>query len=74
MTGAPIPTERIIEAITERTAIAVLSHAYYVSGALADVRAIQAHCREVGALLCVDAYQTTGVYPYDVDAAGTSIW
>jgi kynureninase len=64
--GRTIPTERIVEAITEKTAIAVLSHAYYVSGALADVRTIQAHCRSVGALLCVDAYQTTGVYPYDV--------
>jgi kynureninase len=64
--GRTIPTERIIAAITERTAIAVLSHAYYVSGAIADVRAIQAHCRSVGAILCVDAYQTTGVYPYDV--------
>ncbi|HVA29099.1 MAG TPA: aminotransferase class V-fold PLP-dependent enzyme [Candidatus Baltobacteraceae bacterium] len=64
--GRTIPTERIIEAITERTAIAALSHAYYVSGAVADVRAIQAHCRKVGALLCIDAYQTTGVYPYDV--------
>ena len=64
--GRTIPTETICAAITERTAIAVLSHAYYVSGAVADVRAIQAHCRTVGALLCVDAYQTTGVYPYDV--------
>ncbi|MGA8099807.1 MAG: aminotransferase class V-fold PLP-dependent enzyme [Candidatus Cybelea sp.] len=66
--GRTIPTERITEAITERTALAVLSHAYYVSGALADVRTIQEHCRRVGALLCVDAYQTTGVYPYDVTA------
>ena len=64
--GRSIPTERICEAITERTAIAVLSHAYYVSGAVADVAAIQAHCRKTGTLLCVDAYQTTGVYPYDV--------
>jgi kynureninase len=64
--GRSIPTERITESITEKTAIAVLSHAYYVSGAVADVRTIQAHCRSVGALLCVDAYQTTGVYPYDV--------
>ena len=63
--GRTIPTERILAAITEKTAIAVLSHAYYVSGAVADVRAIQAHCREFGTLLCVDAYQTTGVYPYD---------
>jgi kynureninase len=66
--GRTIPTERIVDAITERTAIAVLSHAYYVSGAIADIRSIQRHCRSVGALLCVDAYQTTGVYPYDVTA------
>jgi kynureninase len=64
--GRTIPTERIVDTISEKTAIAVLSHAYYVSGAIADVRAIQEHCRSVGALLCVDAYQTTGVYPYDV--------
>jgi kynureninase len=64
--GRSIPTERILAAITEKTAIAVLSHAYYVSGAIADVRTIARHCRTVGALLCVDAYQTTGVYPYDV--------
>jgi kynureninase len=64
--GRTISTQRICSAITEKTAIAALSHAYYVSGAVADIRTIQAHCRKVGALLCVDAYQTTGVYPYDV--------
>ena len=64
--GKTIPTERIVAAITERTAIAVLSHAYYVSGALCDARAIQAHCRKTGTILMLDAYQTTGVYPYDV--------
>ena len=64
--GRTIPTERIIAAITERTVIAVLSHAYYVSGAICDVAAIQAHCRTTGTILMVDAYQTTGVYPYDV--------
>jgi kynureninase len=64
--GRTIPTQRIVETITEKTALAVLSHAYYVSGALADVRAIQNRCRQVGALLCVDAYQTTGILPYDV--------
>ncbi|GAC1658164.1 MAG: aminotransferase class V-fold PLP-dependent enzyme [Vulcanimicrobiaceae bacterium] len=64
--GRTVATQRIVDAITERTLIAVLSHAYYVSGALCDVRAIQAHCRKTGTLLMVDAYQTTGVYPYDV--------
>ena len=64
--GRSIPTDRIVDTITEKTAIVVLTHAYYVSGAIVDIRTIQQHCREVGALLCVDAYQTTGVYPYDV--------
>jgi kynureninase len=64
--GRTIPTERILDAITEKTALAVISHAYYASGALADVEAIQDRCRHVGALLCVDAYQTTGIVPYDV--------
>jgi len=64
--GHTIPTENILAAITEKTAIAVISHAYYISGSVVDVRAIQEHCRKVGAILCVDAYQTTGVYPYNV--------
>jgi kynureninase len=64
--GRTVPTERIIGAITEKTAIAALSHAYYVSGSICDVRAIQQHCRRTGTLLMVDAYQTTGVFPYDV--------
>ena len=66
--GRTVSTESIVASITERTAIVVLSHAYYVSGALCDVRPIQEHCFKVGALLCLDAYQTTGVYPYDVQA------
>lgn len=64
--GRTIATERITGAITEKTVIAVLSHAYYVSGALCDIAAVQAHCRKTGTLLMVDAYQTTGTYPYDV--------
>ncbi len=64
--GRTVPTESIVNAITEKTAIAVLSHAYYVSGSICDVRTIQAHARSVGALLCVDAYQTAGVYPFAV--------
>jgi kynureninase len=66
--GRTIPTERICAAITERTAVVVLSHAYYQSGVVIDVPAIVARAREVGALVVLDAYQTTGTYPYDVVA------
>ncbi|HMD01464.1 MAG TPA: aminotransferase class V-fold PLP-dependent enzyme, partial [Candidatus Baltobacteraceae bacterium] len=64
--GRTMSSERICAAIGERTAIVVLSHAAYVSGALIDVPAIVARCRKAGALFVLDAYQTTGVYPYDV--------
>jgi kynureninase len=66
--GRTIPTERICAAITERTAVVVLSHAYYQSGVVIDVPTVVARAREVGALVVLDAYQTTGTYPYDVVA------
>lgn len=71
--GRTIPTERICAAITERTAVVVLSHAYYQSGVVIDVPAIAARAREVGALVVLDAYQTTGTYPYDVGALGADV-
>lgn len=64
--GRTIPTERILEAIGERTAVVVLSHAYYQSAVLIDIPPLVARAREVGALVVLDAYQTTGIVPYDV--------
>jgi kynureninase len=71
--GRTMSTDRICSAIGERTAVVALSHAAYVSGSLIDVVAVQARCREVGAIFVLDAYQTTGVYPYDVRALGLDI-
>jgi kynureninase len=68
--GITIATERMLEAIDERTAIVPLSHGIYVSGALQDIDAICARAREVGALVMVDVYQTVGVVPIDVQAWG----
>jgi kynureninase len=64
--GRTVPTERMVSAITERTAVVVVSHAAYISGALIDVPALVARCREVGALFILDCYQTAGVYPFSV--------
>lgn len=64
--GMTIPTERMLEAIDERTAIVPLSHGIYVSGALQDITAITRRAHEVGALVMVDVYQTAGAVPIDV--------
>ena len=66
--GMHISTERMLEAIDERTSIVSISHAVYVSGALLDVPAICARAHEVGALVMCDVYQTAGVIPIDVEA------
>jgi kynureninase len=71
--GRTIPTDRICSAITERTALVVLSHAYYQSGVVIDLPPIVARAREVGALVVLDAYQTTGTLPYDVVALDLDI-
>jgi kynureninase len=66
-------TDRLCSAIGERTAAVVLSHAAYQSGALIDVAAIAERCRATGTLFVLDAYQTTGVVPYDVRALGLDV-
>jgi kynureninase len=71
--GREMSTERLCAAITEKTAVAVLSHAAYQSGAVIDVPAIVGRCRETGTLFVLDVYQTTGVYPYDVTQLGVDI-
>lgn len=63
--GMNVPTERILDAIDETTAIVTISHAVYVSGALLDVAAICRRAHEVGARVMVDVYQTLGVVPFD---------
>jgi kynureninase len=64
--GIDVPTERILDAIDDTTAIVSISHAVYVSGALLDVAAICRRAHEVGARVMVDVYQTLGVVPFDV--------
>jgi kynureninase len=71
--GLTIPTQRIIDAISQRTAVVVLSHAYYQSGALIDVPAIVAKAKATGTLVVLDTYQTTGIVPYDVTALDVDI-
>lgn len=71
--GRTMSTDRLCSAIGEGTAAVVLSHAAYVSGAVIDVPAIVARCRETGTLFVLDAYQTTGVFPYDASALGVDV-
>jgi cysteine desulfurase / selenocysteine lyase len=64
-----VPVEKILkEADHPQTKIVTLSHVEYASGQRHDLSKIGAFCRENGKLFCVDAIQTLGVLPVDVQA------
>ena len=61
-------TAAILAALDERTGLAALPHAHWTDGTLIDLVAVGARCRELGAALVVDASQSLGVLPFDVQA------
>jgi kynureninase len=68
--GMTVDTGRILEAIDERTLIVPISHVIFRSAAIQDVAAIVRRAHEVGALVLLDCYQSTGVVPFSVEALG----
>jgi len=59
-------TPRILDAITEQTAIVALPHCHWTDGSLIDLEAVGRRCREVGAALVLDLTQSIGALPFDV--------
>ena len=66
--GIRQPAERFVDAIDDDTLLVVLDHGLYRSGALIDVAPIVQAAHERGAQVIVDAYQTVGIVPIDVQA------
>jgi selenocysteine lyase/cysteine desulfurase len=54
--------------IDDKTAVVSACHAYYLNGAVQDIAGIAARAHAHGALLFVDAYQSAGAMPIDVQA------
>jgi kynureninase len=68
--GIEVDTARLCEAIDRRTVIVPISHVLFRSSAIKDVRAIVARAREVGAMVLLDCYQSTGTVPFSVEELG----
>lgn len=68
--GIGVPVERLLAAIDERTRLVPISHTYFKSAYVQDAAAVARRCREVGAILLLDVYQSTGVVPLDLEAWG----
>ena len=64
-----VPVDRLLEeAAHPKTKIVALSHVEYASGQRHDLTKIGQFCRDHGKLFCVDAIQSVGVLPVDVQA------
>lgn len=59
---------RILAAVDEHTRVVAVSHVQFQTGMRLDVAALGAGCRAAGVLLCVDAMQSVGAIPIDVEA------
>jgi selenocysteine lyase/cysteine desulfurase len=61
-------TGAVLGLLDERVAIAALPHCRWTDGALLDLAAIGARCREVGSAFVLDVTQSLGALPLDVSA------
>ncbi len=68
--GIGIDTQRMLEAIDERTRLVAISHVLFRSAFIMDAEAICRRAREVGALVSLDAFHSVGVLPVDVKRLG----
>lgn len=63
-----IPLERLLELIDSRTRLVALSSVEFASGFRNDLATIGEFCQDKGVFFCVDAIQSLGAFPVDVQA------
>lgn len=68
-----VPTEKLLDAIDERTKLVPVSHVLFKSAQIQDVRAIVEKAHACGALVILDAYHSVGIIPVDVRELGVDI-
>ena len=65
-----VRTERIIDAIDDRTAVVAFSHVLFRTSYIMDAAPIVERARAAGAAVILDTYQSAGIVPVDVSALG----
>ncbi|MEM1355382.1 MAG: aminotransferase class V-fold PLP-dependent enzyme [Planctomycetota bacterium] len=65
-----IDVDDVINLINDRTRVVSVSHVQYATGYRIDLGPIAREVHAAGGVLCVDAIQTIGVMPVDVQALG----
>lgn len=68
--GIGIEMDDLLDSIDERTQLVPISHVLFRSAFVQDAEAIAARCREVGAVLLLDVYQSAGILPLELERWG----
>ena len=68
--GITVPTERMLDAIDEETALVSVSHVLFRSSYIQDLAAITKRAHEKGAKVFADLYQSAGTVPVNVRELG----
>jgi len=68
--GLTIDTARLVQAVDEETELVCVSLVLFKTSALLDVAPVIRRAHEVGAKVCLDAYQAVASVPIDVTALG----
>ncbi len=71
--GLGVDQQRLLEAIDDSTLAVSVSHAEFKSAYLNDAPAIARCCRAHDALLILDAFQSAGVVPIEVEQWGVDV-
>jgi len=66
--GITVPTERLLDAIDERTLLVPVSHVIFRSAYIQDAKAIIDKAHKVGAHVVLDTFQSLGTVPVDVES------
>ncbi len=65
-----VPRDQVLEAIDDDTALLLLTHSHYKSGALWDMQAVTQRAHDKGALVLWDLCHSVGAMPLELDACG----
>lgn len=68
LSGAASPEAAVESCINKRTRLVSVSSVQYGTGLRLDLERLGRHCRDRGVLFCVDAIQSIGAAPMDVQA------
>jgi selenocysteine lyase/cysteine desulfurase len=60
-------TDAVLAAIDRETAVVTVPNCHWTDGSLVDLRRVSQRARAVGAAFVIDASQSLGVYPLDVE-------